>query len=166
GTNHFMPENITHYLHLPKRLEEIVKNWAWGQFRKIYEELRIVTTPTSTAAGLLKDVKLTKAVLAVSNGIDLERFHPNQSCDHLKQKYNLPNKPILLYVGRLDKEKNLDAVIRALPEVLKKVDIHFLIAGKGAESQKLKALTEILSLEKSVTFAGFVPDEDLPCLYS
>src|SRR6185436_4983950 len=42
GTNHFMPENITHYLHLPKKLEQIVNNWAWGQFRKIYEHLDVV----------------------------------------------------------------------------------------------------------------------------
>ncbi len=165
GTNHFMPENITHYLHLPKKLEQIVKNWAWGQFRKVYEELHMVTTPTATAAKHLKEVKLTKPVLAVSNGIDLKKFHPNNNGEYLKKRLNLPNKPILLYVGRLDKEKNLDLVIKSLPKLLMHVDAHFVIAGKGAEAKKLKNLVAQLGLNKSVSFAGFVPDEDLPNLY-
>src|SRR5438874_89283 len=32
GTNHFMPENLVHYLGLPKKLEQMVKNWAWKKF--------------------------------------------------------------------------------------------------------------------------------------
>lgn len=166
GTNHFLPENVLHYLHLPKKLEDMVRNWAWREFRKVFEELRVVTTPTQTAAAHLKQVKLTKPVLAISNGVDLQRFKPYNNGAFLKKRLNLPDKPILLYVGRLDKEKNLDLVLKALIKVLKKVDIHFVIVGKGAETNKLKKLTQSLGLTNSVTFAGFIPDEDLPHLYT
>ncbi|MEJ0021883.1 MAG: glycosyltransferase [Candidatus Doudnabacteria bacterium] len=166
GTNHFMPENLLHYLHLPKRLEQIAKNWAWRQFRAIFEQLHTVTTPTRTAAKLLEEVKLTKPVLAVSNGIDLQKFKPGNDGEYLRKRLNLPDQPILLYVGRLDKEKNIDAVMKVLPGVLARTDLHFVIAGKGAEQEKLKRLARQLNLEKSVTFAGFVPDEDLPNLYT
>jgi 1,2-diacylglycerol 3-alpha-glucosyltransferase len=175
GTNHFMPENLLHYLHLPESLEQIAKKIAWAQFKKIFEQLKIVTTPTKTAAELLKQVNLTKPVLPISNGIDLQKFRPGNNGEYLKQRYKLSNKPILLYVGRLDKEKNLDAVIRALPEALEKTrlrqgfggqaDFQFLIAGKGAECERLKSLVNELNLNQSVIFAGFVPDEDLPNLY-
>lgn len=166
GTNHFMPENVLHYLHLPKKLENMVRNWAWGEFRKVFEELHVVTTPTKTAAGLLKEVKLTKPVLAVSNGVDLQKFKPENNGDYLKKRLNIPNAPVLLYVGRLDKEKNLDLVLRALAGALKKTQIHFVIAGKGAEMDKLKKLAQALGIAKSVTFTGFIPDEDLPHLYT
>lgn len=166
GTNHFMPENLLHYLHLPKKLEQIAKNWAWRQFRAIFEQLDAVTTPTRTAAQLLEDVKLTKPVLAVSNGIDLQKFKPGNNGQYLKKRLNLPDQPILLYVGRLDKEKNIEAVLKTLPRVLGQTDLHFLIAGKGAEQEKLKQLAHQLNLEGSVSFAGFVPDEDLPNLYA
>jgi glycosyltransferase involved in cell wall biosynthesis len=165
GTNHFMPENLLHYLHLPKKLEQVVKNWAWGQFRKIFEELHAVTTPTKTAAGLLKDVNLTKPVVPISNGIDLQKFHPNNDGNYLKQRYDLPNKPVLLYVGRLDKEKNIDLILRAMPKILKSVDMHFLIAGKGVEMANLQKLARNLNLTRAVTFTGFVPDEDLHNIY-
>lgn len=165
GTNHFMPENLLHYLHLPKPLRKMAKNWMWGEFRKVFEQLFVVTTPTATAAGLLKEVKLTKPVLAVSNGIDLTRFKTSNNGDYLKKRYNLPDKPILLYVGRLDKEKNLNVILQALPSVLAKTNMHFVVAGKGAQSKHLKDLVVALNIEKSVSFIGFVPDEDLPNLY-
>ncbi|MEO8065591.1 MAG: glycosyltransferase [Candidatus Doudnabacteria bacterium] len=165
GTNHFMPENVLHYLHLPKKLEQIAKNWAWAQFRVIYEQLQTVTTPTRTAARLLEEVKLTKPVLAVSNGIDLQKFKPDNNGEYLKKRLNLPDKPILLYVGRLDKEKNLDLVIKSLPDVLAEAEMHFVIAGKGAETERLQNLVQSLGLTRAVTFAGFIPDEDLPNLY-
>ena len=46
-----------------------------------------------------------------------------------------------------------------------KVAPHFLIAGKGYEQGRLKVLAKELGLESRVTFAGFVPDDDVPFLY-
>ena len=57
-------------------------------------------------------------------------------------------------------------VLMSLPKVLEKIDIHFVIAGKGAEAEKLNKLVDDLLLRNHVTFAGFVPDEDLPNLYT
>jgi 1,2-diacylglycerol 3-alpha-glucosyltransferase len=53
-----------------------------------------------------------------------------------------------------------------LPLVIQKTDMHFVIGGKGAEMEKLKNLSKKLNLQDNITFAGFVPDEDLPNLYS
>src|SRR3989344_4312236 len=133
--------------------------------QKVAQELPTVTTPTHTAAQLLEEVKLTKPVLAVSNGIDLKKFRVSNNGDYLKARYHLPAKPTLLYVGRLDKEKNVDMILKALPAVLAETDMHFVIGGKGAEQDRLKILAKKLDIEKSVTFTGFVPDEDLPNLY-
>ena len=165
GTNHFMPENLVFYLHLPNRVEEWIKKKAWNDFRRIFEKLDLVTTPTKTAAGLMKKIGFSKKILVVSNGIDIEKFHPGQDGDYLKKRYKLPNKPILLYVGRLDKEKNVDSVLRALSKMNRKIAPHFLVAGKGFEEKNLKRLAKKLGIGKMVTFAGFVPDDDLPYLY-
>jgi 1,2-diacylglycerol 3-alpha-glucosyltransferase len=166
GTNHFMPENLVIYLHFPNWLEKKVISLAWNDFRRVYEKLDFVTTPTKTAADLLKKYGFSKPVLALSNGIDMSRFHPGQNGDYLKERYHLPDKPTLLYVGRLDKEKNVDLVLRALSLVDDKIAPHFLVAGKGYEMENLKKLAKKLEIEDRVTFAGFVPDEDLPFLYN
>ncbi len=167
GTNHFMPENLVHYLHFPKKPEQWVKNWAWRGFRKVFDQLDYVTTPTQTAADLLIKTGFDKPVLAISCGIDLERFKPEsvEKIDEVRRLYKLQNKPTFLYVGRLDKEKNVDYVLKAMALAKGKADFQYVIVGKGTETEPLKELTKQLGLESSVVFTGFVPDDKLPDLY-
>jgi glycosyltransferase involved in cell wall biosynthesis len=165
GTNHFMPENLTHYLHLPETGEKVVTNMGWRHFCSIYGLLDVVTTPTKTASKLLDNVGLNKPVIAVSCGIDREKFKPTVNGDPLREKYKLPKVPTLLYVGRLDKEKKVDYLLEAFADAIKNVSGHFIIAGKGAETKNLKEQIVKLGLTTKVTFTGFVEEADLPALY-
>lgn len=166
GTNHFMPENIVHYLHLPKRAEDVVKKIAWTQFRNVFENLDHVTSPTETAAYLVKKTGFSGDVRPISNGIDLKRFHPSNDGKHIKKKYDLPDVPTFLFVGRLDKEKNVDVILEAVARISKDVPMHFAVAGKGKMREDLEKLTDELGIRDRVTFLGFVPDDELPYLYA
>ncbi len=166
GTNHFMPENLVHYLHLPGIVEKGLRKGAWKDCVKVFEQLDYVTTPTKTAAALLENAGFSKDVVPVSCGIDLERFKPTNDGLYLKQIFAVPNnKPVLLYVGRLDKEKKIDVILRALPDILRITSVHLVVVGVGKEKQKLEELTEQLGLQNAVTFTGFVPDKDLQNIY-
>jgi len=166
GTNHFMPENLVHYLHLPEIAERWLRKFAWGQCIRTFEQLDYVTTPTKTAVALLKNAGFSKDVMPISCGIDLERFKPTNDGLYLKQIFAIPiNTPVLLYVGRLDKEKRIDLILRALSDILRVTSVHLVLAGIGKEKQKLEELTEKLGIQKAVTFTGFVPDKDLPNIY-
>jgi 1,2-diacylglycerol 3-alpha-glucosyltransferase len=166
GTNHFMPENLVHYLHLPVIAAGWARKLAWKQFVRVFEHLDFVTTPTRTAAALLVKAGLHKNVVPVSCGIDLDRFKPTNDGLYLKRKFAIPTgRPVLLYVGRLDKEKRIDIILRAMSDVLHVTSVHLVIAGLGKEKQKLQALTEKLGIQKEVTFTGFVPDADLQNIY-
>ncbi|NOX32144.1 MAG: glycosyltransferase family 4 protein [Deltaproteobacteria bacterium] len=166
-TNHFMPENLIHYFPLPGFAKQWLKAWGWKQLANVFKDADIVTTPTRTAAQLLDKIGLNKEVLAVSCGIDLDRFHPLKGNGHLKLKYKIPeDKKILLYVGRLDKEKNIDLILHGFSQVAHLLDLHLVIAGKGAEEKNLKQLVHESGLGARATFTGFVPDEQLPGLYA
>jgi 1,2-diacylglycerol 3-alpha-glucosyltransferase len=166
GTNHFMPENLVHYLHLPGIAERWLQRFAWRQFVRVFEQLDVVTTPTKTAAELLVKKGLKKDVVPISCGIDLERFKPINDGAYLERRFAIPiDKPVLLYVGRLDKEKRIDMILRALPDILRVTSVHLVLAGIGKEKQSLEELTEKLGIQKAVTFTGFVPDEDLENIY-
>ncbi|HEY9583965.1 MAG TPA: glycosyltransferase [Candidatus Paceibacterota bacterium] len=165
ATNHFMPENLLPFLPLPKFIINWIKELAWKDFARIYKKVGVITSPTETAAHLI-DVKLGIPVKAISCGIDLKRFNPKNTGEHLRALYKIPNVPILLYVGRLDKEKNLDLVIRAFRKSTDKTKVHLVIAGKGSESDNLKKLTFDLGLKEKITFTGFVTNADLASLYA
>ena len=165
GTSHFMPENITHYLHLPDQIEKLLNTSIWKIYAKFYEKLNLIISPTQTAADLLKKLIVGTEVEVISNGIDLKRFNPKNDGEYLKKKYKIPQKPTLLFVGRLDKEKCLDTFIRAIAIIQDKVDLHAVIAGKGKEEKKLRELAEELGVSSLITFTGYVPEKDLQNLY-
>jgi len=166
GTNHFMPENLVHYLHLTETAEKWLRKFAWRECIRIFRQLDFVTTPTKTAVALLKNAGFSKDVMPISCGIDLDRFKPTNDGAYLERRFAIPtDKPVLLYVGRLDKEKRIDLILRALPDILRVTSVHLVLAGIGKEKQKLEELTEKLGIQKAVTFTGFVPDEDLQNIY-
>ncbi|MBU0731333.1 glycosyltransferase [Patescibacteria group bacterium] len=166
GTNHFMPDNLAHYLPAERYLRPAFENIAWGYFKKMFEQLDIVTTPTQTAADVLKKIGLQNEVRPVSCGIDMNKFSMKKSTAEVKEKYNIKNKFTAIYVGRMDKDKSIDIVIKAMPAVLKEKDIQVILVGKGKESENLKKLARKLGVEENVIFAGFVPDDELPNFYN
>jgi 1,2-diacylglycerol 3-alpha-glucosyltransferase len=165
GTNHFMPENLTHYAHLPARMDVMLQHKLWGKFRGIFENIDLVTTPTARAAGYMEKNGFGREIRVISNGIDLQRFNPGRAQEAFREKYGLPDLPLLLYVGRLDKEKNLDVVLRAISRVPDSVAVHFAIAGTGALRERLERFAAELQISDRVSFLGYVPDEDLPAFY-
>lgn len=165
GTNHFMPENLTHYAHLPAPMDALLRQRLWRKFRGVFENIDVVTTPTARAASYMDGNGFDGTIRVISNGIELTRFNPGRAEAGFKERYGLPDEPLLLYVGRLDREKNLDVVLRALSQVPDEVPVHFAMAGSGALREQLQENAEALGVRHRVTFLGFVPDEDLPALY-
>ncbi|MBI3631967.1 MAG: glycosyltransferase [Candidatus Vogelbacteria bacterium] len=163
ATNHFMPENLIHYLPVPGFVRRFVGEVMWLDFVRVFSRADRITTPTESAAELIR-LRFKKKIEVISCGIDLERFKPGPTQASLaaKYKFNFYQHPIGLYVGRLDKEKNLDFVLSAIALALKKVNFQFVIAGKGAEINNLKVICHNLSIAGYISFPGFIPDNDLP----
>ncbi len=165
ATNHFMPDNLTHYLHLPNAITNQIHRLAWADAARVFRKAHALSAPTKTAVGLMQP-QLDKHMWPISNGIDLKLFNPHNDPAAARATYNLPHKPILLFVGRLDKEKNVDLVLRAIAVARKNADFHFVAAGQGVEKAKLQKLSTELGIDDCVTFTGFVPNELLPSLYA
>jgi 1,2-diacylglycerol 3-alpha-glucosyltransferase len=163
GTNHFMPENLTSLVRSEKwkkRLEKLM----WARFSKVYDQLMLVTTPTETAARLIRP-KLNVEVKAISSGIDLGKFNPSGDAGKIRDRYGIPDKRILLFVGRLDPEKKLEDVLAATALALKQVDFCLVIVGKGLRKSALEDHAADLGITGNVFFTGFIPEEDLPFFY-
>ena len=167
GTNHFMPENFLRVVKLNKKLEHTLAGLAWKQFAIMYRQMDIVTTPTASAAKVLEAAKLKNLVRPISNGIDLARFEPDNSNPvTMREKYLIPQDiPAFIYVGRMDKDKQIDVLIRGLAAALPQTPMQLVITGRGPELESLKSLAAKLGVADHVTFTAYVSDEDLPKLY-
>jgi glycosyltransferase involved in cell wall biosynthesis len=81
-------------------------------------------------------------------------------------KYGLPNK-FILYVGNFNPHKNVPILIKAyseLPPAIK--EAYGLVLGGSSRCHELASLAKELGIEKNVRFTGFVPENDLPVIYS
>lgn len=100
--------------------------------------------------------------LKTYNGIEAQPlYHPPAQ---VGKYYHDSYGDYILSVGRLDKSKRIDLLIRALEH--SNPHARVVIAGKGPEDTALKKLAHDLGVEKRVEFLGFVPDEDVLKLYA
>jgi glycosyltransferase involved in cell wall biosynthesis len=166
ATNHFMPDNLVFYLHLPERIEKKVAEWAWRDFSRIFDRADLVTAPTPFAAKLAEEKGVYGPIVPVSCGMDLSRFSPTNDGYAFKTRYGVPERPVFMYVGRLDAEKHVDELIKALPLVRRSVDAQLVVVGDGHERENLVALARGQGVEGHVTFTGFVSDGELPGAYA
>lgn len=166
ATNHFMPDNLLPHLHLPAPLGRAVARWAWADFARVVNGADAVTAPTPVAADLARAHGVSADVRAISCGTDLHRFHLFVDPAPFRARHHLPQRPTVAFVGRLDAEKHVDELLRAFAVVRSGIDAHLLVVGQGHERAALEALAIGLGVEKHVTFAGYVADEDLPGAYA
>lgn len=167
GTNHFLPDNLTDNFLAPEWAKRPLHRWLWRIMLSVFNQLDAATTPTQTAVDILSEQAIHIPLQPISCGVDTHRFHSRPDFDptSIHRKYGLASdKTIFLFVGRVDREKNIDVLIKAVA-ALNSSDIQLAVAGKGSHLGALKRLAADLGLtSEQVRFLGFVPDEDLPYL--
>ena len=85
----------------------------------------------------------------------------------LRSRYAIPDgRAIILYVGRLDKVKNLPRLLEAFRLVIDEgLDLQLLMVGDGPQATELGQQATMLKLEERVTFAGKQQGSDLYAHY-
>ncbi len=69
----------------------------------------------------------------------------------------------LIYTGLLGSVRGMETVVKAMPEIIRKIpEAHLLVIGRGMSEQTLTRLVEERGLGKYVTFKGWVDSGDLP----
>jgi glycosyltransferase involved in cell wall biosynthesis len=166
ATNHFMPENFFHHTGLPRFLEGTFSRLAWRWVHAMFDRAQIWTTPTESAAALMRANGFDRTVHAISCGVDRSRFHPRERSAGAHLPFPGDSLPILLYAGRLDREKNLPMLLHALRQVLPSRPCHLVLVGDGRDKALLQSLAARLAITDHVHFAGRLSDEDYPLAFS
>lgn len=167
GTNHFVPENMTLQLPLRGAALGAVRNGLWWSVTSVFRRFDRITAPSRTAANLLQARLPGTDVRVISCGVDVARFRPREPEERLRLRDALglpPESAVALYVGRLDRDKNLPLLLDAMART--PAPERLVIAGRGQEMHALREQSRRLQLEGRVRFSGYVPDDALPELYA
>ncbi|MEP6480600.1 MAG: glycosyltransferase [Rhodoglobus sp.] len=150
GTNHVMPENLLEYTAI---IPPFLKNWAiglaWAAADRVFSRAERTTTPTERAARYLEEHTSVRNVLAISCGLDTTQYKPNMDLDK-------PN--LIMFLGRLVVEKQLDRLIRAFAKLDPALDARLEFVGGGDQEQHLRSLVASLGVASRVHFTGYVDE--------
>lgn len=97
-------------------------------------------------------------LLVIPNGVDAARFAGTESVP-LEQLGVPPLSRVLVYVGRLDRQKRVDWLIRRMPDLFTRLPNHYLLlVGQGPEQRRLQRTAREVGITNSVRFAGWRSD--------
>lgn len=107
-------------------------------------------------------------IVVIPNGVDVRIFKRIKNPEILKPYLSKIDKDkIVLFAGRLDAQKGVEYLIRAIPKVISKYNkVHIIILGNGKLENHLKELVNILKINSKITFIDMIPYHIMPELYS
>lgn len=170
-TYHTIYEDYTHYMTHFKALDRRAKAFARAYSKVACNTVEQVIVPTDKTKELLMTYSVHKDICVVPTGIDLHKFDPGnyltEDVNSLKEKYNLTNQDkVMIYIGRVSQEKNIEEIIQAMPEYMQKREqIKFVIVGSGPVLEKLQNMVKKAGLEKRFIFTGSQPWDSIGLFY-
>jgi glycosyltransferase involved in cell wall biosynthesis len=132
-----------------------------------------VIVPTEPMKEILQSYGLTCPITVVPTGIPEEDFEGlNKEREKAESPWferypQLKGRPVLLYVGRMAKEKNVDFLLDVYEQVKQHVpEVMLVAAGSGPYLDDFRAEIETRGLSEGVLTPGYVERENLKHLYT
>lgn len=170
-TYHTIYEDYTHYMTHFKALDRRAKAFARAYSKVCCNTVEQVIVPTEKTKELLMTYSVHKDISVVPTGIDLSKFDPGnysrEEVDTLRRKYSIsPQDRVLIYIGRVSQEKNIEEIIRAMPEYMPmREQIKFVIVGSGPVLDKLEHMVKHEGLSERFIFTGSQPWDTIGLFY-
>lgn len=171
-TYHTLYEDYVHYItkgYFKKSSKKIVEYLTKFYCETTATELIV---PTNKIYKLFKEkYRFEKNIHIIPTGIEVERFYKEnidlKEVKNLRNSLNLSRKDfIILFVGRLAEEKNVEFLIQSEKKLIQKYkDIKLVIVGDGPDKDKYEDLAKKLDLEDYVIFTGKAAWEEMPYYY-
>ena len=171
-TYHTLYEDYTHYIthgYFDKSSKKIVEYLTKFYCDKTANELIV---PTNKIYKLFKEkYEFKKNIHIVPTGIEVDRFY-TENVDKsyvqaLRKKLKLQKKDfVILFVGRLAAEKNVEFLLNAEKKLMAKYkNIKLLIVGDGPDKEHYEEMARDLNISSNVIFNGKAAWEEMPFYY-
>ncbi len=140
----------------------------WIYMKELLERSDAVVAPTiAIKTALLDYAPDMKMVEVIPTGVDCTRFNPSNHGTDVLERYGLNGNKVILHVGRLAREKNLDLVLTGFSKMNDLGDrSRLVIVGEGPAKKYYADLAKELGIAERTIFTGFVPDIELPKFYA
>ncbi len=161
-TYHTIYEDYTHYFSLNKKIgKELAKQFT----KQIIKMTDGVVVPTNKIYNLLKDYNIKEDIYVAPTGINVQKLSKCDDFDIRKGYKISEDKHIVLFLGRIGKEKNITEILQYL-ENINRDDIVFIIAGAGPFLSDLKEICAKSKIKDRLIFTGMIDSSKVGNFYS
>jgi len=162
----FFEDYLHHYVPI---LPRGIGRWIARRFTLSQcADVAALISPSAPMRDALAAYGVTTPIEVLPTGLAAESFAPGDGA-RFRQQFALPaDQPLLLYVGRVAFEKNIDFLLRTFVRVLtRQPDALFVIAGEGPALAHLTRLARELGIQDAVRFIGYLDrSTELPDCYA
>jgi 1,2-diacylglycerol 3-alpha-glucosyltransferase len=151
----FFEDYMHHYLPiLPKpKLRALARRLSRSQCNAV----DAVVAPSQPMLDALRSYGVESHAEVIPTGLQEHSFIPGDGPGFRKRYGIAPDRPVMLYVGRVAHEKNIGFLLRMTVEVRRsRPDILFVIAGEGPALERLRREAEVLGLQDNALFIGYL----------
>ncbi len=162
-THHSFYENYSHYIPLPQKF---IKKMAIKLSVDFSNSCDLVVTPTKTVKEVLRERGVTTSIEVIPTGINFKIFD-RATGDYIREKYGLnKNDKILLYIGRMSKEKNLNLLLDSFSLITFDFpNTYLMLVGDGPERKKMEKKARKLNIGDKAIFVNSQPYNEIPNYY-
>ncbi len=163
-TFHTLYDQYVHYFPFPRQAS---KQFVQRVSRNFCNRCNQVIAPSQMIVSYLQRIGVKTSIVNIPTGVDLEEFtdlNPNW----LEENYGVsPDEKVLLFVGRLGQEKNVNFLIKAFHTVQSSYpNCRLVMVGKGPQENALRKMTRELGIQDKVTFTGVLPRQKIVHCYA
>jgi glycosyltransferase involved in cell wall biosynthesis len=162
-TYHTRYEKYAHYVPFSRA---VVERAAVALSARFAAAAEAVIAPSAVVREHLLRRGVRAPVAVVPTGVDLDVFGPGDRLAARRALGFAPDEPLLLYVGRLDREKSVERVLLAFEHLAGTLPrARLALVGQGKEAARLQALAARLAAAPRIRFLGARAHDALPVCY-
>lgn len=164
-----VPVVATYHTAIPQYVAELTNDEnleiaTWRYVIWYYSQMDYVfVTSNATAEELAGHGLPREKLITFPRGVDTDMFHPGKASQEFRHLYGIGGETVLLYVGRISKEKGLDTLTRAFKLLYAECSgVALLVVGDGPY---LEIIRNELKGTKAI-FTGYLSGEKLATAYA
>ena len=154
----FFEEYLHHYVPVLPRV--FGRALARSFTRSQATPLAAIVAPSEPMRALLTGYGVTTRIQVIPTGLPADRYLPGNGA-RFRASFGIPtDRPLLLYVGRVAHEKNIEFLLHAFIALRRsRPDAMLVIAGEGPAREHLQSLVATLGISADVYFIGYLDRE-------
>ena len=165
GTFHTLLPEYMHYI-VKGRLRKLfiapARRFAWNWCTWFYNRCDVVVAPSEGIAKVLKGKGIKRPIRIIPTGLAPVMKASKKAAQTFRKKHDLKGK-IILHVGRVTHEKNIDAIIDSIEKL---PDVTLAIASDGPYRSELETRVKKKAVANRVRFLGYLSKTDLQAAYA